>query len=127
MGSQKAKQKRTAKHKSTRTGRPKVPSTPNPPLAAKPRPRPIPNYRGAAELLGPGQPGDGGRIERVHSDDSLCWGNSAGLSSLPVISEEDEGDDEPRVYKPNESDMEDDEESEEEDEEPESDIDEASA
>ena len=124
MGSQKAKQKRTAKHKSTRTGRPKVPSTPNPPLAAKPRPRPIPNYRGAAELLGPGQPGDEGRIERVHSDDSLYWDNNPGLSSLPVISEEDEGDDEPRVYKPNESDMEDDEESEEEDEGLESDIEE---
>lgn len=97
MASQRAKQKRTAKHKSTRTGRPKAQSTPDPPPANRPRPKPT--YCGATELLGPAQPGDGSRIEQdqqwvYHNNNYYSWDNDAGLINLPTIPEGEEGYDE---------------------------------
>src|SRR5271170_3825740 len=82
MGSQKAKQKRTPKYKSTRTGRPKTPANQTSGL----RPRPIPTYRGATGLSGPGQPGSGGELERewAYKDNND--------SNLPTIPEQDEDD-----------------------------------
>jgi hypothetical protein len=100
MASQKAKQKRTAKYKSTRTGRPKTP-------ANQTRPRPIPTYRGAPELSGPGQPGSGGEPEREWDNNDVFYDEHAGLIlNLPTIPEQDEGD---AHHKPTESEIEEDE------------------
>ena len=111
MASQKAKQKRTPKRKSTRTGRPKAPDPP----PVNRRPRPIPTYRDAPELLGPGQPGDGSRDRQwvYPNDDNLYCDENAGLISLPTIPEGDEGGDGLREH----SDIEEHEESKEDGEE----------